>query len=60
MYLEEPKEGYKKQLFRPKKCKVDTDKNLKCVKCAENANETKTCSNKSGLEAVDHMYMTQE
>lgn len=50
----------KKDMKRAKKCKVDTDKILKCVKCAENCNETKTCANKSGLEAVDHMYMTQK
>lgn len=60
MYLEEPKERYKRSYSEQKKCKVNTDKILKSVKCAENCNETKTCANKSGLEAVDHMYMTQE
>lgn len=49
-----------KRTIQSKKCKVDTEKIWKCVKRAENCNETKTCANKSGLEAMDHMYMTQE
>lgn len=57
--LKSLKKGIKRTI-QSKKCKVDTDKILKCVQCAKNCNETKTCANKSGLEAVDHMYMTQE
>lgn len=41
-----------KRTIQGKKCKVDPEKVLKCVKRAESCNKTKTCANKSGLEAT--------
>lgn len=38
--LESLKKGIKRTI-QSKKCKVDIDKKLKCMKCAENSNEAK-------------------